>query len=208
MIQEQRIQEIQDFIPMYATHEEVSCFVKHIVRARQIVEFGCGGSTFLSLYVTDARVLSIESDKSFILALSKIPLLENSIKDKRLRFLHIDIGALKKWGIPLDESKKEQYPKYSMGWLEVLSAQERRDINVVFVDGRFRVACILAAILYTPYRCKIIVHDFFNRESYHVVLPFLECIDRAGTLGVFIKKRHISKARVKELYEAYQYNWE
>ena len=51
-----------------------------------------------------------------------------------------------------------------------------RSADVVFVDGRFRVACICAALLYTAPGTIIMVHDWI-RSRYHVVLEHAEVID-------------------------------
>ena len=53
------------------------------------------------------------------------------------------------------------------------------------MDGRFRVACILQACLKCGDRSRILVHDFFNRPAYFVVLPFLNLVCRVDTFGLF-----------------------
>jgi roadblock/LC7 domain-containing protein len=32
------------------------------------------------------------------------------------------------------------------------------------------------------------IHDFWTDNRYEAVLKYMDCIDRAGTLGVFVKK--------------------
>ena len=51
----------------------------------------------------------------------------------------------------------------------------------------------------------ILFHDFWNREHYHVVLKYLETIDRADSLGVFKVKENINKDEIFQLYEKYKY---
>ena len=75
----------------------------------------------------------------------------------------------------------------------------------MLIDGRFRVACTLNCILNTPPNCRIIIHDFWNRPNYHIVLPFLETKAKADTLGLFTKKERIDLNEVKSLATQYQY---
>ena len=51
----------------------------------------------------------------------------------------------------------------------------------------------------------IIIHDFWNRECYHIVLDFLEFVDRVETLGVFKPKNRFDKARMKNLLKEYEF---
>ncbi len=38
-------------------------------------------------------------------------------------------------------------------------------------------------------KAKILIHDFFNRLQYFVVLPFLKLEDRVNTMGLFTIKK-------------------
>ncbi|WP_232473249.1 hypothetical protein [Brachyspira sp. SAP_772] len=69
-----------------------------------------------------------------------------------------------------------------------MSKEEMNNIDTILVDGRFRVACVLNSIFYCR-NAVIIIHDFFNREYYNVLLNYLDIVEKADTLGVFkIKK--------------------
>lgn len=52
----------------------------------------------------------------------------------------------------------------------------------------------------------LIIHDFFDRDYYHVLLNYLELINRADTLGVFKIKENIDYNEIKELIKLYQYD--
>ena len=69
------------------------------------------------------------------------------------------------------------------------------------------MACVLKAILMCQGndRLQIIIHDFWNREKYHVLLKYLEETDRAETLGVFTIKKDIDLDAINADYSAYQY---
>lgn len=92
-----------------------------------------------------------------------------------------DIGPVGNWGIPIDESKRDAWPRYHADvWNDVPSDT----VDCVFVDGRFRVACVLQALLRVRRDVPIVVHDFWDREHYHAVLPFMMGVSRVDTLMV------------------------
>ena len=76
------------------------------------------------------------------------------------------------------------------------------------VDGRFRVACILKIILefhkYSNF--KVMVHDFWKRDEYHVVLKYLDIIDTVDTMGLFSIKKNVDLKLVEKDYHAYKFN--
>ncbi|MCZ9877131.1 hypothetical protein OFP88_13935 [Brachyspira hyodysenteriae] len=74
------------------------------------------------------------------------------------------------------------------------------------IDGRFRVACVLNTILNCNKNIKIIIHDFFNREEYHILLNYLDTIEKSNSLGVFKIKENINTDEINKLIEKYKYN--
>lgn len=195
------------FLPMHASHNETNLFVKHIINSKSYLEFGCGGSTFLLCYVSNAKIFSIDSDKNFIDFISQNQTLAQILGEgeSRLKFFHIDTGEVGMWGVPKNDSKKSQFPQYSQKVFEILSPKEIDSIDTYFVDGRFRVACVLSILLHCNAQAKIIIHDFWDRAHYHAVLEFLEVIDRVDTLAVFALKPNIDKTRVKSLLREYEF---
>lgn len=199
---------LSTFIPMHASSAEIHLFANYILKARFYLEFGCGGSTFLALYISQAQILSIESDPSFITLLESHPLIrqDQEAQKPRLRFYRIDLGEIGKWGFPLDERFKEFFPLYSQGIFKKLSHKQITQIDMVFIDGRFRVACVLSVLFHCSESITILIHDFFNRDHYHIVLEFLTCIERVDTLGVFRPNPNNNKSRIFKLLQEYQYN--
>ena len=192
---------------MHASHNETNLFVKHIINSKSYLEFGCGGSTFLLTYLSNANILSIDNDKNFIDFISQNETLAQVLSsgESRLTFFHIDTGEIKGWGHPKDDSKKSQYPQYSQKIFEILSQDEIDSIDTYFVDGRFRVAFVMSILLHCNANAKIIIHDFWDRAYYHIVLDFLEVVDRADTLAVFTIKPNIDKKRVESLLRKYEF---
>lgn len=109
-------------------------------------------------------------------------------------------------GYPI-EDVNESYTKYSS---EIFNALEKNNykIDTVFIDGRFRVACTLKSIekFYNNKDLRIIIHDFWNREHYHIVLNYLDVVDKVDTLGVFKIKENINFDKLKNDYDEYKNN--
>ena len=187
---------------MTMTEGELDMLHTYMDSSTDYLEFGCGEST---IYVSSAPMIknidSVESSEKFILkSLKSNADIDSAISAGKLFFHIIDIGDTRGWGHPTDESKKHLWPNYS---LSVFSKKSNHDL--VLVDGRFRVACTLNCILNTPENCTIMIHDFWHRPQYHVVLKYLEIKDRVDTLGVFSKRQGVDIERLQLLIKKYQY---
>lgn len=184
------------------TKDELKILHSQLDLSTRFLEFGSGASTLYAASVPTIRQIdSVESSQKFINKnLKPNPVISEAISAGKLLFHVIDIGRTFLWGYPAGFCKKHLWPNYS---LSVFTQKSEHDL--VLIDGRFRVACTLNAILNTPPDCKIMIHDFWNRSGYHIVLPFLETQDKADTLGLFAKKQDIDHNEVKFLIEKYQY---
>ncbi len=178
--------------------KEFLVFSRHYMAAHQIVEYGCGGSTVFGAQETKAKIRSVESDAQWIAKIRAIPAVAEAERDNRLEILHADIGPTKEWGHPADVSSKDRWPDYA-------ARPWPADPSLVFIDGRFRLSCILTAILNSKPGTLVMVHDFWNRPAYHAALLFLEEVDRAETLGVFRMRDGIDAGRIREMLEANGY---
>ena len=57
----------------------------------------------------------------------------------------------------------------------------RGEVDLVLVDGRFRVACALAGLARLAPGALVMVHDFWSRAAYRA--PLLRHYDLAGSAG-------------------------
>jgi hypothetical protein len=192
------------FYHFIMTPEERSLFDKTIKHSKAYLEFGTGGSTIRALKKSKAKIYSVDSSAEWIRSLRKY-FLVRYMEKKRLLLLHMDIGPTKEWGYPVSMNLKERFLAYSSG---VFSLIKKETLDTVLIDGRFRVACALKTILecYTNAGLTILVHDFWNREEYRILLNYLSEMDRAGTLGAFAIKKDIDLAAARNDYELYKYN--
>ena len=192
------------FYQFIMTPEERSLFDKTIKHSKVYLEFGMGGSTIRALKKSKAKIYSVDSSAEWIRSLRKY-FLVRYMEKKRLLLFHMDIGPTKDWGAPVSTDLKERFPAYSSG---VFSLIRKDTIDTVLIDGRFRVACALKTILecYSNTGLTILVHDFWNREEYHMLLNYLSEAGRAGTLGAFVIKKDIDLDLARNDYELYKYN--
>lgn len=187
---------------MNMTKDEMKLLHSYIDSSNHYLEFGSGESTIYASNVPTIKTIdSVESSDIFINEnLKPNAVIANAISAGKLVFHIIDIGETTAWGLPINESKRHLWPNYS---LSIFSQKSNHDL--VLVDGRFRVACTLNCILNTPENCKIIIHDFWKRPAYHIVLEYLDVQNRFDTLGVFTRKRDIDSGDLQALIKEYQY---
>lgn len=183
---------------------EKGLFKTYIENIGTYLEFGAGGSTLFVLQNTKANIFSVESSSQWIKTLKEYYVIRRNEK-KRLKIFHIDIGQTKEWGYPYDNKLMALFPDYSS---KVFSCVDTDLLEVVLIDGRFRIACTLMTILECQRnrKLKILIHDFYYREDYHVVLKYLNEIAKANTLGVFQIKPLLDVESLKEDYDRFKYD--
>lgn len=177
---------------------EIALLTSLLKRADHVLEFGAGGSTTLALKLGVKHLDSVESDAAWIARIQADEAAARALDDHRLRLHHADIGAIGMFGGPGKESLQSQWPNYfRKPWRHI----EPSMLDIVLIDGRFRVACIMESILRIERRALIAIHDFWNRPAYHQVLPFLDEIDRCETLGVFRIRPDVDRSSAERLLD-------
>ncbi len=183
-------------------NEERELLKKYMNKSNVYLEFGSGGSTFEALKSPIKKVFSIESSLSWTERMKSWAFIKKSIEQERLDLIYINIGETTLFSYPDNIEHKEKFPDYS----NILNKNTiNKNVDTVLVDGRFRVACVLNTILNCSAGVIIIIHDFWNRKHYHVVLKYLDTIEKTHTLGVFKIKQNINIDEIKCLYEEYKY---
>lgn len=148
--------------------------------AEVILEYGSGGSTLLAADIPDKRIYTVENDRAWIDRLhawfvghppASMPLLH-----------HADVGPTRQWGHPVDETAFRLWPAY------VQAIWDHPDFlapDVVLVDGRFRLACLLTAALRTQKPLAVLVDDYIDRPGYHEAEPVLGAPVMIGRMARF-----------------------
>jgi len=173
------------------------------------LEFGMGGSTLLAAESGIRRIVSVDSDQAWV---RKI---EERIASKRpavdIELIHCDIGRTGEWGVPLDREQIMNWPQYcAQPWQRFLSLNETPDL--IYVDGRFRVACVLYSLLNLHRRrffgknARIMIHDFSDRPHYGKIMEFASTVARANTLVVVEQRPGISRSRLLQDLLSFQFD--
>lgn len=152
-------------------------------RAASAVEFGAGGSTPLLLETIEGPLVSVESDPAWLARLGEEPSCRAARETGRWLPLHADLGPVGAWGYPNDPRRNADGHLY---WNAPWGACA--EPGFVLVDGRFRVACALAALARVAPGGFVAVHDFWGRSTYRVLLEHAELAATAASL-VLLQRR-------------------
>jgi hypothetical protein len=108
------------------------------------------------------------------------------------------------WGYPGPNSTHEQHINYS-NYMAKLTIEEQQNIDLILIDGRFRVACCLKSFDLINSQCLIAFDDFLYRPHYHVVLDYYDIIEKTSdNRMVILQKKKSINTVPKELILKYE----
>ncbi|HHY02123.1 MAG TPA: glycosyltransferase family 2 protein [Paracoccus sp.] len=148
--------------------------------AQVVLEYGSGGSTFLALDAGVEFVASVESDAQWAAEIGAA--LSGRFAADRFLVHHADIGPTRAWGQPADRSGFRRYHLYAT---EIWDHPRFRHPDVVLINGRFRVACFLTAMIRCTRPVTVLFDDYIDRESYHWIEELFPVQDMAGRMARF-----------------------
>jgi hypothetical protein len=160
---------------------ELNCLWERLEASTTYVEFGSGYSTAMALASKTQRIHVVESDPEWIRRLQIREDVTKGERSGRLVFQHVDIGPVRQLGAPADI---RTWPSWRRYYSDVWAALGSTIPDVVLVDGRFRVACALAAIRFVSPDTRIVIHDFNDRPAYHEVLQYADVVTSVDTMVV------------------------
>lgn len=167
--------------------EAKSAFLERLESTSGYLEFGSGGSSLAAARL-GVRSIAVEGDPVYA------RVVQQALGDSTtVELLYVNVGLTREWSRPLftwrTRSRIAKWRNYTkapfsrlaeLGWFP----------DFVFVDGRFRRACVLetarqAALLGRP--ATIMIDDYFNpgREHYHAVEQWLGQPQRSGRAALF-----------------------
>lgn len=181
-------------LPILMSKAERLCFETYLDKVSSYFEFGCGGSTTLAnAKDTVRRVTSVDSDREWA---EKVSLLL-----PKVTMYWCDVGPTGEFGKPVDPSLKLGWPRYPEIW-----TREKESHEMVFIDGRFRVACLLYICL-NPRGVKyILFDDFKDRPHYHCIMPFIDVLEIADSVLVCKPSDEFDREKCQRMYDQYKYN--
>lgn len=173
----------------YLAQNDLKLFYKYMDQATNYFEYGSGGSTFQACKRNNIKsIYSVESDLTWV---NEIKILTKD--NDKIKFMYNEMDTQPKtWGRPGKNSTDKQMKSYS-DQLLTFTHDEQQSIDLVFIDGRFRVACCLKSFNVTSKDCLFIFDDFLNRPYYHVILDYFEIIDKTidDRMVVLRKKKNV-----------------
>lgn len=142
----------------------LSKFLIELSKDRIVLEFGSGGSTFL--FSEYARfTTSVDSDNYFSKMIEKIIRQKSQIEKTHIYWANI--GPTKSFGQPLTSLEYFFRHKYKNYYKNIFQESENScKAEIIFIDGRFRVACAMSSLLNIKQDFRMIVDDYFDRPEY------------------------------------------
>ena len=74
-------------------------------------------------------------------------------------------------------------------WEELIYTKKTHSIDLILINGRFRVACCLKCFNVINSGCLIAFNDFLRRPGYHVVLDYYDIVEKTIDQGMVILKK-------------------
>ena len=176
-------------------------FYKYLNNANTYFEYGSGGSTYqASIRDNIKKIYSIESDYIWYAKLKE--LLKES---KKINYIYNEMDVQPNtFGHPGKNSTVEQKIEYS-DQITKLDEDEKKKIDLILIDGRFRVACCMKCFDVINNDCYIAFDDFLDRSYYHVILEYYDIIEKTDdNRMVILKKKQNIISIDKSIIEKYE----
>lgn len=166
---------------MVNNQEEKAFFLSHLKPHMRVLEWGSGGSTLVIAPMVK-RLISIEHHEGWFQKMK--PLVPVNV---RLFFVPPDQEP----GPEYDDGTLNDFAEYVNSPLNYLRLHEYPPFDVIFIDGRARVACASVCKLLGHKDTLVFIHDYnhpeekWRRPEYYEAEKYLERIDGVFTMWKF-----------------------
>jgi len=176
-------------------------FYRYFKNTNVYFEYGSGGSTYQASIRKNIKIIySVESDIQWQKKLKQI------ITNPNINYIYNEMDTQPNtWGTPGKNATNIQKKNYS-NQITKLSKEEQCSIDLVLIDGRFRVACCLKCYDIIKDDCLIAFDDFLDRPPYHIVLEYFDILEKTQDNRMVILKKKKNVNIPKELIEKYELN--
>lgn len=179
---------------------EVAELVRHhYEKANVILEYGSGGSTVMASEMPGKSIYTVESSRVW----SKMmrAWFEREQPPSMPLVHHVNVGKTGKWGKPVDNDGFKRYHLYP---LSIWDTEGFEHPDVILIDGRFRVACALTAMLRCTKKTTLLFDDYTERKQYHLLEEYLEPEETVGEMARFtVRKKAFPRDRMTRLIGAF-----
>lgn len=154
--------------------------------AESVFEYGIGESTMIAAATNLPRYAGIDNSAEWISTTrSQVP--------DRFRFSFADVGPTREWGNPVaNKTLAKMALDYQLSPLQV----ERDPFDVYLVDGRWRVACVMASFLHAiktggdMSKVRVILHDYSEgRSGSYGIVESIATVERRSEKAVVLVMR-------------------
>ena len=195
------------------TSTAANAWAAHVLnntRVKRYFEWGSGGSTEAVSWAVKAGHLeaySVDSSEPWLEKLRKDSgLIRAAESTGTLHLMYANVGEVGEWGMPADWDQKapEEQREMARAYVETPLTQASGKFDAVLVDGRWRLACGLAALRALKPTSRVMVHDYFEeagrshaashhteRGEYDKLLPWYDLVEEARELAVFAPKEEV-----------------
>jgi hypothetical protein len=157
--------------------------MEEYAKAKCILEYGSGGSTFIAARNPEVKVLSVESDWAWSGVMRQALMREGLSQNAIIHWC--DIGPTKGWGRPKTDVGWEKYHHYPLGVWDLPNFQHP---DLVLIDGRFRIGCFLACLFKSTKPMTVLWDDYIDRKEFAVVEKYLKPAKLVGRMALFKTK--------------------
>ena len=182
---------------------DTEMFYRYLKNINIYFEYGSGGSTYQASILNNIKkIYSIESDIQWQNHLKQ------TITNPNVDYIYNEMDTQPNtWGGPGKNATNIQKLNYS-NQITKLNNEAQGSIDLVLIDGRFRVACCLKCYDIIKDDCLIVFDDFLDRPIYHIVLDFFDIVEQTLDNRMVILKKKTNVNIPQELIEEYELNHE
>ena len=169
-------------------------FKRLVHAAHRYAEYGVGESTAYVLRATNVeRVVCIDTSRHWLDRIAR-----QFPHNARLCAVHVELGPLGAFGRPASFRHHRDFMRYVEA-----PFTHGPPPDVVLVDGRFRVACLLHCLLNGPPGLKVLFDDYRPRPHYHVVEDVVRPVETCGRQALFVQEAGFDRAHAEWLRDRF-----
>lgn len=171
---------------------DLMMFKAYVAKATNYFEFGSGGSTvYVSKQKNIKSITSVESCREWHDNVKKL------ITHPNIKYIFINMNTLPDtWGYPGEYSTRDSWVSYSSAL--------NNSVDLILIDGRFRVACALKCFTTISNSTIVLFDDFLNRPEYHIVLDYYTIINKTVDNVMVALQKNNSTPPSLELIQKYE----
>lgn len=161
--------------------DEVALVTRSYEGARVILEYGSGGTTWIAARMAGKLVFSVETDQAWAYQLQHD--LDAADTASPVVVYYSDIGETARWGRPV--LTPDSWRLFHKAALDIWEEPFFRAPDVVLIDGRLRMACLVTVMLYTRKPVTVLFDDYADRPMYQMVERLIKPAQVVGRMARF-----------------------